>query len=197
MHELLTEGSLQRHHPELDEDEEDGRNSIRILPEQSEIYHSLDLASAMQVASPHGQEPLYTNYTRAFKGTLDYILFSPMRIRLMSVAAIPSPQEIEAESGEGLPSAVYPSDHLMLCIDVALSITGSGNIVSNNHRHSQYTGAGAAGGAGTGSGSGSGSSQRKPVAAPVLGGMLGGGGGSGSGSGGGGGSGSGKPRGVR
>ena len=192
VHELLTEGSLQRHHPELDDDEEDSRNNVRILPEQSDIFHSLDLASAMQVASPHGQEPLYTNYTRDWKGTLDYILFSPMRIRLMSVAAIPSPQEIEAESGEGLPSAVYPSDHLMLCIDVALSITGSGNVVSNNHRHTQYTGAGA--GAGASAGATTGSSQRKPGGSSVLGSMLGGGGG---GSGGGGSGGSGKPRGVR
>ena len=172
VHELLTEGSLQRHHPELDDDEEDSRNNVRILPEQSDIFHSLDLASAMQVASPHGQEPLYTNYTRDWKGTLDYILFSPMRIRLMSVAAIPSPQEIEAESGEGLPSAVYPSDHLMLCIDVALSITGSGNVVSNNHRHTQYTGAGA--GAGASAGATTGSSQRKPGGSSVLGSMLGG-----------------------
>ncbi len=55
----------------------------------------------------------------------------------MSVAAIPTPQELEAESGEGLPSAVYPSDHLMLCADVALSITGNGSVVTNN-RHGQY-----------------------------------------------------------
>jgi CCR4-NOT transcription complex subunit 6 len=192
VHELLTEGSLQRHHPELDE-EDDG---ARILPEQSEIYHNLDLASAMQVASPHGQEPLYTNYTRDWKGTLDYIMFSPMRIRLMSVAAIPSPQELEAESGEGLPSAVYPSDHLMLCADVALSITGNGSVVTNNSRHGQY------------------GHQNRKTSGIVMqqggGGTLGGGGSSGSSSGGGGGGGGGgsggmvntgttgsKPRGMR
>lgn len=167
VHELLTEGSLQRHHPELDE-EEDG---TRVLPEQSEIFHNLDLASAMQMASPHGQEPLFTNYTRDWKGTLDYILFSPMRIRLMSVAAIPTPQELEAESGEGLPSAVYPSDHLLLCADVALSITGNGSVVTNN-RHGQY-----------------GHPNRKSsqgVPAPLGGNMLGGGASTG-----------GKPRGMR
>jgi len=108
VHELLTECCLQRHHPEL-EDEED---SVRILPDQSEIYHNLDLASAMQTAL--GSEPAFTNYTADWNGTLDYILYSPMRIRLMAVAAIPSPQEITPESGPGLPSSVYPSDHLML-----------------------------------------------------------------------------------
>lgn len=126
VHELLTECCLQRHHPEL-EDEED---SVRILPDQSEIYHNLDLASAMQTAL--GSEPAFTNYTADWKGTLDYILYSPMRIRLMAVAAIPSPQEITPESGPGLPSSVYPSDHLMLAIDVALSITGSGSVVNSN-----------------------------------------------------------------
>jgi CCR4-NOT transcription complex subunit 6 len=123
VHELLTEGSLQRLHPELEEEGDD----VRILPDQSDVYHSLDLASAMQTALGH--EPLYTNYTRDWKGTLDYILFSPMRIRLMSVAALPTPQEIEMDSGEGLPSSVFPSDHLMLAVDVALSITGSGRYV--------------------------------------------------------------------
>jgi len=81
-----------------------------------------------------GTEPIYTNYTQQFKGTLDYVLFSPMRIRLMSVAGLPTPNEIEIDSGEGLPSSVYPSDHLMLVADVALSITGSGNIMTNSHR---------------------------------------------------------------
>jgi CCR4-NOT transcription complex subunit 6 len=128
VHELLTEGSLQRVHPELEEEGDD----VRILPEQNDVYHSLDLASAMQTALGH--EPLYTNYTRDWKGTLDYILFSPMRIRLMSVAALPTPQEIEMDSGEGLPSSVFPSDHLMLAVDVALSITGSGSIMTNHGR---------------------------------------------------------------
>jgi CCR4-NOT transcription complex subunit 6 len=126
VHELLTEGCLTRHHPEL-EDEED---NVRILPDQGEIYHNLDLASAMQTALGH--EPAYTNYTWDWKGTLDYMLFSPMRIRLMSVAQLPTEQEIMPESGRGLPSAVYPSDHMMLCVDVALSITGSGSVVNSN-----------------------------------------------------------------
>jgi len=139
VHELLTEGCLARHHPELD-DEDD---NVRILPDQGEIYHSLDLASAMQTAL--GREPAYTNYTSDWKGTLDYLLYSPMRIRLMSVAQIPSPEEILPESGTGLPSAVYPSDHLMLCVDVALSITGSGSVVNNNNNN---------GGSGSGSGRG-------------------------------------------
>ena len=89
----------------------------------------------------------------------------------MSVAAIPSPQELEAESGEGLPSAVYPSDHLLLCADVALSITGNGSVVTNN-RHGQY-----------------GHPNRKSsggVPAPLGGNMLGGGASTG-----------GKPRGMR
>jgi len=136
VHELLTEGCLTRHHPELD-DEDD---NVRILPDHNEIYHNLDLASAMQTALGH--EPAYTNYTWDWKGTLDYLLYSPMRIRLMAVAALPTEADIAPESGRGLPSAVYPSDHMMLCVDVALSITGSGTVVNNNHP--------SAGGAGSG-----------------------------------------------
>jgi CCR4-NOT transcription complex subunit 6 len=132
VHELLTEGSLQRLHPELTDDDD----NVEILPDPSEMYHNLDLASAMQTAI--GQEPPYTNYTKDWQGTLDYILFSPMRIRLMSAAAIPTQQEIVRESGEGLPSSVYPSDHLMMAVDVALSITGAGNVLTNNHRNNHY-----------------------------------------------------------
>jgi CCR4-NOT transcription complex subunit 6 len=69
VHELLTEGCLTRHHPELD-DEED---NVRILPDQSEIYHSLDLASAMQTALGH--EPPYTNFTWDWKGKFCFVLF--------------------------------------------------------------------------------------------------------------------------
>jgi len=83
---------------------------------------------------------IITNLTHSLihllTGTLDYLLYSPMRIRLMSVAAIPTEQEIVPESGRGLPSAVYPSDHMMLCVDVALSITGSGSVVNNNNNNS-------------------------------------------------------------
>ncbi len=67
VHELLTEGCLTRHHPELD-DEED---NVRILPDQSEIYHSLDLASAMQTALGH--EPPYTNFTWDWKGKFCFV----------------------------------------------------------------------------------------------------------------------------
>lgn len=119
-------------------DDED--DNVRILPDQNEIYHNLDLASAMQTAL--GQEPAYTNYTWDWKGTLDYLLYSPMRIRLMAVAALPTEQEITPESGRGLPSAVYPSDHMMLCVDVALSITGSGSVVNNNNPSSSGSGSG-------------------------------------------------------
>lgn len=137
VHELLTDGCLSRHHPELDVEDD----NIRILPDQTEIYHNLDLASAMQTALGH--EPAFTNYTWEWKGTLDYLLYSPMRIRLMAVAQLPTESDLSPDSGRGLPSAAHPSDHMMLCVDVALSITGSGNVVNNNN---PVSGGGSSGG---------------------------------------------------
>jgi hypothetical protein len=46
----------------------------------------------------------------------------------MAVTNIPTESDLlSSEVGlEGLPSANYPSDHLMLCCDVAIAVSGSG-----------------------------------------------------------------------
>jgi hypothetical protein len=80
-----------------------------------------------------GCEPEFTNYTSKFKGTLDYIFYTHTRLRIMAVTSIPEAAEIQASSGEGLPSACYPSDHVSLCCDVAMIPSGSGSILSTEH----------------------------------------------------------------
>lgn len=71
-----------------------------------------------------GCEPNFTNYTSMFKGTLDYIWYTPSRLRIMATTALPDENELLSYNYEGLPSANFPSDHLMLCCDIALVITG-------------------------------------------------------------------------
>jgi CCR4-NOT transcription complex subunit 6 len=92
------------------------------------FMHNIDLSSAM--GSSFGMEPHFTNYTKLFKGTLDYIWFTPGRLKVLAVTDLPSEDDI-AEHGEALPSVSYPSDHLMLCCDVALLSAGSS--VRNPH----------------------------------------------------------------
>lgn len=164
-------GALSRHHPELSPSP--GEAAVLILPEQADIYHNLDLASAMGAVL--GQEPAFTNYTQQFKGTLDYILYNPQRLYVTAVGGMPSAQEVQYSSGEGeagvrgwrsvcyrcvpyprmapssipltlsfslslnvcppagLPSALFPSDHIMLTCDVAL--TGTGGVTRNQQQH--------------------------------------------------------------
>ena len=77
------------------------------------------------MSSALGVEPNFTNYTANFKGCLDYIWYSPGRIRVMAVSGMPEENFILQECGEGLPAANFPSDHIMLCCDVALSLPGT------------------------------------------------------------------------
>lgn len=85
---------------------------------QCSISHNIDLSSAMRTAL--SEEPGYTYFTAHYKGTLDYILYSTAKLRVLAVSSLPEAEDLEA-CGGCLPSAAYPSDHLMLCVDLAFS----------------------------------------------------------------------------
>jgi mRNA deadenylase 3'-5' endonuclease subunit Ccr4 len=134
------------------------------------FMHNIDLSSAM--GSSFGMEPHFTNYTRLFKGTLDYIWFTPGRLKILAVTDLPSEADI-CEHGEALPSVSYPSDHLMLCCDVAL--LSSGTSIRNPHSMNRGSSRGGMnrGGMGMGMGhgnnsSGSLNSMRSQSASPGL-----------------------------
>ena len=74
----MTAGSLDKHHPELNVTDD-----LYILPAIQDIVHGLELESVMVTAT--GSEPLYTNFTANFKGTLDYIWYTPGRLRVLAV----------------------------------------------------------------------------------------------------------------
>lgn len=125
VYEYIAQGAITHDHPEFSMEEK-----VRILPNVHEIVHNLDLASAMQTAL--SMEPEYTNYTAKFKGTLDYIFYTPGRLRILAVTGIPEANEIQSYAGEGLPCACYPSDHVLLCCDVAMILSGNGSIFNNS-----------------------------------------------------------------
>eukprot|EP00981_Chlorochromonas_danica_P000134 scaffold38_cov130-Ochromonas_danica.AAC.1 len=112
VYEFITQGAIENEYPELNLN-----NKVRILPDLSSIVHELDLASAMRTGLVHeldlasamrtglGAEPSFTNYTSKFKGTLDYIFYTPSRLRVMAVTAIPEEEDIRMIAGDSLPSA--------------------------------------------------------------------------------------------
>lgn len=104
---------------------------VQILPDLHHLSHDLALTSALH--STLGDEPYFTNYTGKFKGTLDYIFYTHTRIRILAVAPMPEESDLISSSGEGLPSACYPSDHISLCCDVAMVSSGTGSILSSEH----------------------------------------------------------------
>lgn len=75
--------------------------------------------------------PPFSNYTRDFKMTLDYIFVDADSFSVAAVA--PTPSEDVLKENVALPSVVFPSDHISLIVDIdfipekcasALSFTG-------------------------------------------------------------------------
>jgi hypothetical protein len=90
--------------------------------------------------SGHGLLSIFS-YNRTFSRNEDVFLsmltqysyliinrYTPGRLRVLAITNVPDEGEIYESSGEGLPSAVYPSDHVMLCADIAFSISDTGNV---------------------------------------------------------------------
>jgi CCR4-NOT transcription complex subunit 6 len=115
-------------HPEIFADP--SNQSVRILPSPHDIVHDMEMASAMNTAL--GFEPNFTNYTQKFKGTLDYIFYTPSKLRILAVTAPPDENDVRAVAGDGLPCPCYASDHILLCCDVAMINSGSGSIFSSD-----------------------------------------------------------------
>ena len=142
-HCLLASGRVDPAHPELATD------PLGILRPSSKLAHGLPLASAYAAASRPGPagdgalpdggagverlrgrldsqaggtgEPLLTNCTRDFVGTLDYIFFT--RDALVPTALLELPDEATLRRGPGgvpggLPSAVSSSDHVALMAEM-------------------------------------------------------------------------------
>ncbi|CDR95346.1 endonuclease/exonuclease/phosphatase family protein, putative [Babesia bigemina] len=61
-----------------------------------------------------GEELPFTNFVKTFSGTLDYIFHSK---NLQVKRCMPGISQEDAEEFEGLPSKLYPSDHISIAVD--------------------------------------------------------------------------------
>lgn len=95
------------------------------------LQHQLPLASAYAVLSDAQStetkllkqkqrldalyhEPLFTNYAKDFRGTLDYILFSTDSLVPTGLLELPADTEVVSKPEEALPNATWSSDHIAL-----------------------------------------------------------------------------------
>ena len=79
---------------------------VDVLPN---FTHKLNLVSAAGF-------PQYSNYTPEFKNLLDYVYIS--RESLQTIRIAPFPSEAVFSEKQGLPSQVFPSDHIAIAVDV-------------------------------------------------------------------------------
>ncbi|KAM7283666.1 2',5'-phosphodiesterase 12 [Ixodes scapularis] len=96
VYQLLTSGSVS-------EDCEDWCSNADEAVSGLRAVQKIPLASACGV-------PVYTNYTPNFKGCLDYIFYDYEQ--LLREEMVPMPPQEEIEKHEGLPSILFPSDHV-------------------------------------------------------------------------------------
>ncbi len=59
-------------------------------------------------------EPLFTNMTKDFKGTLDYIFYTNTSLQPTSILELPTEADVQTRPDEPLPNAQFSSDHLAI-----------------------------------------------------------------------------------
>ncbi|CAI7868389.1 unnamed protein product [Closterium sp. NIES-54] len=119
-HSLLATGRVDANHPELATD------PLGILRPASKLCHQLPLVSAYASLSRGGSvaerqrrrmdasssEPLFTNVTRDFMGTLDYTFYTADSLSVESVLELLDEDSVRKDTA--LPSPEWSSDHLAL-----------------------------------------------------------------------------------
>lgn len=96
VYQLMTSGSVSESCEDWCSNAEEAVSGLRAV-------QNIPLASACGV-------PAYTNYTPHFTGCLDYIFYDYEQ--LVSEETVPMPPQNEIEKHGGLPSVVFPSDHV-------------------------------------------------------------------------------------
>ncbi|XP_018377460.1 PREDICTED: 2',5'-phosphodiesterase 12 isoform X3 [Trachymyrmex cornetzi] len=82
-----------------------------------EVIKNISLTQDLCMSSACGM-PEYTNYTPEFSACLDYIFYERDKFEVEQVVPMPSKEELTLHTG--LPSVVFPSDHISLCTDLKL-----------------------------------------------------------------------------
>lgn len=75
-----------------------------------QLHSGSCMATAYETCT--GKEATFTNYTEDFKGTLDYIWFSPDNLSVLAISQVDDEAQLSQESA--LPSSTRPSDHVSL-----------------------------------------------------------------------------------
>eukprot|EP00455_Lapot_gusevi_P044016 TRINITY_DN5441_c0_g1_i3.p1 TRINITY_DN5441_c0_g1~~TRINITY_DN5441_c0_g1_i3.p1 ORF type:complete len:643 (-),score=137.99 TRINITY_DN5441_c0_g1_i3:29-1885(-) len=83
------------------------------------FQHNLRLSSAYSRYRGEEGEPLFTNYTQNFHGTLDYVFYSSATLTLSQLAPLFTVED--AQRNIGFPSSEWPSDHVMLTASLYFS----------------------------------------------------------------------------
>jgi CCR4-NOT transcription complex subunit 6 len=76
--------------------------------------HDAKLAKQKQRLDAKLHEPAFTNLTKDFKGTLDYIWYTSNSLLPTAVLELPSEAEVVVGPNEFMPNATYSSDHIAL-----------------------------------------------------------------------------------
>lgn len=105
LYKLLTQGKVTHESPDWSSNEE-------------EAVIGLDIETALRFSSAY-ENIEYTNYTPEFKGCLDYIYYERDKISCASVVPLPDHEDVAATGG--IPSDVFPSDHLALVANLEFS----------------------------------------------------------------------------
>ncbi|XP_076659540.1 2',5'-phosphodiesterase 12 [Halictus rubicundus] len=93
----------------IPEDYADWKSCPEQFVENVTLKHNTNLSSACGT-------PEFTNYTGCFSGCLDYIFYQTDYLKVEQVVPMPSVEELSLHTG--LPSVVFPSDHISLCADL-------------------------------------------------------------------------------
>ncbi|KAA8498728.1 Carbon catabolite repressor protein 4-like 1 [Porphyridium purpureum] len=103
------------------------KDPYNVLPRLN-LYTGLPFQSAY--AQTLGEEPMFTNYTAEYRGTLDYIWFLQAGIRVRAVLRLPDEAELVGEppgsvvssnpAHLAIPNTVWSSDHCALAVDFEL-----------------------------------------------------------------------------
>ncbi|XP_057327540.1 2',5'-phosphodiesterase 12 [Microplitis mediator] len=90
-------------------DHKDWSSNAEQKIENVSVSHNLALKSACGT-------PEYTNFTVEFADCLDYIFYESNKLEVSQVIPMPSKEELALNSA--IPSVVFPSDHIALCVDM-------------------------------------------------------------------------------
>ncbi|KAI7748793.1 hypothetical protein M8C21_013654, partial [Ambrosia artemisiifolia] len=124
-HALLAMGKVDPMHPDLAVD------PLGILRPATKLTHTLPLVSAYSSfarvgyeqqkkrVDPNTNEPLFTNCTRDFIGTLDYIFYSADSLTVESLLELLDEDSLRKDTA--LPSPEWSSDHIALLAEFRLN----------------------------------------------------------------------------